>query len=37
MSLEERLAGKAILKQIRTEVSELYKELREKITGGKKN
>jgi hypothetical protein len=25
MSLEERLAGKGILKQIRTEVSELYK------------
>lgn len=37
MTLEERLAGKGILRQIRTEISELYKQLRDKFTGGKKN
>jgi len=37
MTLEERLAGKGILKQIRTEVSELYKDLREKLTRSKKS
>ena len=37
MTLEERLAGKSILKQIRSEVGELYKDLREKLTGSKKS
>lgn len=36
LSLEEKITGQGILRQIKGEISEIYREFREKVTGGKK-
>jgi hypothetical protein len=37
LTLEEKITGQGMLKQIKSEISDIYKEFREKITASKKS